>query len=463
VTGGSTYSSEKDESDKLKPNLAEVHSSGNMRLRHGVLALLFLLLPAEARAVIDETAFRPYDGKSIVSIAFTGNNATRDFVIEREIGLAVGDTFSTSKLAEGVQNLENLGIFGSIVPVIEEKPEGVALEYQFREMPPFIPYIAFQYTEENGFSIGPALSSVNLFGRAIKVSGRALVGGTTTFSLKVKHPWIAGDRHLGLDLAATHLIRNDELNEFEETSDEITPWIKRYIGESGRMRVMAGYFRMAADRDGITLAQDRTDQFFRFGAAVGLDTRDSWRNPSRGWENEIELLGTFGDGDFGTATIDIRRFQPLNEKHTLFVGALTSLQSGTVGEDVPKYLQYRLGGANSIRGQGFSLGKTLYGKNQLIATVEYQIGVLPLKPYNFFKWSAAIGMQLALFTDAGVAWSTPDEFSAHRAKMGFGIGLHLLVPGSEMVRLDLGFNAQGDAQFHFSSSFKWTAQRPRVR
>jgi len=90
-------------------------------------------------------------------------------------------------------------------------------------------------------------------------------------------------------------------------------------------------------------------------------------------------------GDFATATVDRRRFQRVNEKDTLYVGALTSLQSGTVGEDVPKYLQYRLGDANSIRGQDFHFGKTLYGKNQLITTVEYQISVVRLKPYNFFK------------------------------------------------------------------------------
>ena len=434
-----------------------------MRFRCGVLSLLLLILPVAGRALVDESAYRPYEGKSIISITFTGNNSTRDFIIEREIGLAAGDAFSTAKLVAGAQNLENLGIFGSIVAVVEEKPGGVALEYQFREMPSFVPYLAFRYTEENGFSVGPALSFVNLFGRAIKVSVRTLFGGTTSFGLMVKYPWITGDYHMGLDLVANHLVRDDDLNGFEETSDEFSPWIKRYIGETGRVRAMAGYFRMKAERDGVTLSPVRADQFFLIGAAVGHDTRDSWRDPHDGWENEIELLGTFGDGDFATATVDIRRFQRVNEKHTLFVGALTSLRSGTVGNDVPEYLQYRMGGANSIRGQDVDLGKTLYGKNQLITTVEYQIRVLPLKPYNFFRWAAAMGLQLALFTDTGIAWSTSDEFSTDRTKTGFGIGLRLLVPGSEMTRFDIGFNRQGDVFFHLGGRFKWTAQRLRLR
>lgn len=425
--------------------------------------LLFLLFPSAVLAEIDEAAFSRYNGKPVVGITFTGNNSTRDFIIEREIEIAVGDTFSSQVLVEGEQNLENLGIFGSIIVVVTERPDGVELEYQFREMPPFIPYLAFRYTEENGFSVGPAISSVNLFGRAIALSGRALFGGTTTFEVRLRYPWIKGDYRLGLDLTANHLIRADELIGFEETSDEITPWFKRYIGETGRARGMAGYFRMAADKDGITLDDDRSDQFFRFGAAVGMDTRDSWRDPRHGWENEIELIGSFGDGNFGTATVDLRRFQRVSGKHTLYVGALTSLQSGDVGEDVPIYFTYRLGGANSVRGQPVELGETLYGKNQFISTIEYQMNLLPLKPYNFFKWSAAVGVQLALFTDTGLAWSTSDEFSTDRAKTGFGVGLRLLVPGSEMVRFDVGFNAQGETYFHFGNWFKWTAQRFRVR
>jgi outer membrane protein insertion porin family len=429
----------------------------------GGLGLLLLLLPTAVLADIDEAVFRRYEGKPVVGITFTGNKSTRDFVIEREIEIAVGDTFSVDELIDGEQNLENLGIFGSINILVIETPDGVALEYQFREMPPFIPYVAFRYTEENGFSVGPALSSVNLFGRAVAVSGRALFGGTTTFALRLRYPWITGDYHLGLDLTANHLIRDDKLIGFEESSDEITPWIQRYVGEPGRVRGTAGYFHMTADKDGITLSPDRSDHFFRFGAAAGYDTRDSWRDPRHGWENEIELLGTFGDGNFGTATVDIRRFQRLAEKHTLFIGALSSLQTGTVGEDVPIYFTYRLGGANSVRGQSVDLGKTLYGKNQVITTLEYQMNILPLRPYNFFKWSAALGLQLALFTDTGIAWSTSDEFSADRTKTGFGVGARLLIPGSEMVRFDLGFNAQGDVYFHFGSWFKWTAQRFRLR
>jgi len=430
-----------------------------------VIALFAVLLfaPAAVRASFDPSSYSSFEGKRVSGIACTGNNSTKESFIRRELELAVGDTLSVEKLAAGIRNLENYGIFGSIAVTAKDATDGVLLEYQFREMPSFMPFVAFDYTEENGLSLGPAVAAVNLFGRGIRASGSALFGGTTTFELVVKYPWITADYRLGLALRASHLDRDDDLVGFGETSDEISPWVTRYIGEHGRTRGMIGYFHMKSDRDGVTLSPDRSDHFLRVGAAVGYDTRDSWRDTRNGWENEIELVWSAGDGNFATTTVDIRRFQRLTRRHTLFLGALTSLQPGEVGENVPVYLQYFIGGANSVRGQDVDLGKTLFGKNQLISTLEYQINLLPLRPYGFFKWSAALGLQLAVFADAGVAWSTSDEFSADRTKSGFGAGLRLLVPGVEMVRFDLGFNRQGDVHFHFGGGYKWAAQRLRLR
>ncbi len=429
----------------------------------GILVWLLVSASSASVAGVDVSSILAHEGKKIVNITFTGNNTTRDFFIAREIELAVGDSLSLAELVEGVTNLENYGIFGSIDVAAKDEGDGVSLEYQFREMPPIIPYLALNYTEENGFSIGPAVAALNFLGRAIRVSGQTLFGGTTSFALMVGYPWITRDYHLGIDVVAAHLVRDDELNGFEETSDEVTPWIKRYIGENGRIRGMIGYFHMKADRDGITLSPDRSDHFFRAGAAVGYDSRDSWRIPHDGWENEIEVVGSIGDGDYVSTTVDFRRFQPVTGTQTLFMGVLASFQPGTVGKNVPSYAQYHVGGANSVRGQDFNLGKSLFGTNQLITTVEYQVGVLPLKPYNFFKWSAAIGVQLAFFSDTGIAWSNSDEFSSERTKSGFGTGLRLLIPGVDMVRFDFGFNRQGDAYFHFGGMFKWSAQRLRLR
>ena len=79
------------------------------------------------------------------------------------------------------------------------------------------------------------------------------------------------------------------------------------------------------------------------------------------------ILG--GGSDFWTYTIDVRRYEPLAARHTLALFSLASLRTGRVGEDIPVYLQFNLGGTNTVR--GWTLGAR-EGKNQFINTLEYR-------------------------------------------------------------------------------------------
>lgn len=59
----------------------------------------------------------------IENIIFRGNEKTRDYVLEREIPLEVGDVFSATRIREGLRNLANLQYFSAIAP---ETPPGSA-------------------------------------------------------------------------------------------------------------------------------------------------------------------------------------------------------------------------------------------------------------------------------------------------------------------------------------------------
>jgi outer membrane protein assembly factor BamA len=146
------------------------------------------------------------------------------------------------------------------------------------------------------------------------------------------------------------------------------------------------------------------------------------------------------------------------------VTGLMTLQSGTVGQDVPIYLEYHMGGANSIRGcEVTTLGRTISGKNQMIGTAEYSINLLALRRWDFFKWSVRLGLDCALLADAGTAWSDPLPLALNNTRVGGGAGLRLLVPGAEVVRFDLGWSPEEGFHFHFASGSKPNAPRNRVR
>ena len=122
-----------------------------------------------------------------------------------------------------------------------------------------------------------------------------------------------------------------------------------------------------------------------------------------------------------------------------------------------------MGGANSIRGYGVTdLGEPLSGKNQMLGTAEYSFTVIPLRRWDLWKISLRLGAELAVFADAGIALTESRDLAMRRARGGLGSGLRLLVPGSEMVRLDVGWSPDHGFHFHFANWTKPKAQRARL-
>jgi outer membrane protein insertion porin family len=408
-------------------------------------------------------------GRIVRDISFVGRKVTQEHVIQREIRTKIGEPLDLTMLAADYRRLENIAIFSDIrIEAREDGDDGVALTFVFKESPSFVPFPSFIYTEENGFSVGAAVSALNLGGLGLRARGSAYFGGTTQYYANLDWPWMYGTNHDSANLLVAHRERTDQLRGFNETSDEITTRLGRYLGERGRGSINFSWVRMGSDVPGITLTPDNEDDLLRLGFTLGWDTRDSWRNPRSGWQSEMAVWRTGGflggDGDSWSLDLDLRRYIPTAARQKVLLSNLLTLQSGTLGQDVPVYFDYYMGGANSIRGYGITqLGTPFSGKNQLIETAEYSFTLMPLRRWDLFFLSFSIGAELAVFADGGIAWNEASEFALRRARGGMGAGLRLLIPGQEMVRLDIGWSPQGGFQFHFASGTKPAAQRNRLR
>jgi outer membrane protein insertion porin family len=431
-------------------------------------ALLLALLPTVAAAQVDLTDVAVYADQTVEAVEIEGRKATQEHVVTREIHTRVGERLAYETVAEDVQRLTNLQIFSEIEVEVEPgRKDQVRVRFVVKEMPSWIPLLALTYTEQDGFSVGPGLSSLNLAGRDIEVAGKAMFGGTTQFQLAADWPWITGGNHLGARLQASHLDRYDSLNEFQEKSTEFTPRVSRFLGEHGRLAGELQLFKIRSDRPGITLSPTNEDLLVSLGVSLGWDTRSSWNNPKGGWQNElvVKRTGGFlgGDGDFWTLIADVRRWQRVAPRQRLLLSGLMSLQSGT-DEDVPQYLLYRLGGANTIRGYDVEkLGRELFGRNQMIGTVEYSYALIPQRRFDIWKFSFRLGLEVAVFGDVGVAWNESRDLNARRTRAGLGSGLRVLIPGSQMFRMDVGWSPEGGFRFHFAGSTKPERQRDRIR
>jgi outer membrane protein insertion porin family len=421
-------------------------------LRFWISLLALALLPGMAipsHAITSIAELENYRGVTITEIQTAGNRVTKDYVIAREIWSEEGHPLDPALVAEDITRLENLALFGSVVVTVIPQDNGVALNFEFTEMPSLIPFPAVSWNEQNGFSFGVGLTSPNFRGRGVNLSTKAVFGGTTNYFFRASNPWIAGD-HLSVELLAYHSERDNTLLDFEENSDRVEVTLGYYIGRYGRMSGNIGYWGVGSDRDGITLSADRRDDLFLAGMKLGFDNRDSWRVPHSGWELELVSSYLGGDANTQTNTLDIRRYQPVADRHTIALGPLFSMQSGVVGTHIPSYQQYFLGGSNSVRGFKLEeLGKEIFGRNRLLFTAEYRYLIMPVRAFSVLKWAVAVGMEVAAFSDVGVIWNDAPEFGLDRTRLGYGVGARVLFPVVDMLRFDVGISEFGDVVFNF--------------
>jgi outer membrane protein insertion porin family len=404
-------------------------------------------------------------GKIIKEIRIEGLKRTKEYIVTRELISKVGESLLKENLDREHQRLELLDIFSKITITPSVQDDGVLLTYSFVETFPFLPSISIQITDENGISAGAGLKSPNLLGRDISFSGRLLLGGATTVELLLENPWVTGN-HLGYKVEYYHRERENQIANFNEKADEFYLNIGSYLGEHGRIVGSFEFLSIRSDTDNAMLSPDNHDEVSRFALHLGYDNRDAFSDTHRGWWNDLafsrEMKIFNSDSDFYQVDLDIRRYIPLADRHTLALFSLTTLRTGTVGEHVAPWQLFGIGGTNTVRGWEYA-ART--GKNQFINTLEYRFTIIEprliMLPFNIpYKG----GIHLAVFGDLGIGWDQKNEFTAKNFIGGYGVGVRLMLPIVGIMRIDFGWGQPGKAiMIHLGAYEKPVVARKRVR
>lgn len=404
-------------------------------------------------------------GKTVKEIRITGLKRTKRYVVTRELASEAGKPYLKKNAEEDPIRLERLDLFSDIKIHPVEEEDGIILKVDLIETFPWLPTVSFQINDENGISAGCGFKALNLLGRDISFSSRVLFGGATTVEVVLDNPWFAGN-HLSYRTEYYHRERDNELDDFYEKADELYLTLGSYVREKVRVGARFSYISLRSDSSGRTLSPDNHDRVARFGLYLGYDSRDSWTNTHTGWWNELEICREVkflnSNSDYYELILDIRRFVPLAHRHTLALFSLTTLSTGTVGEDIAPWQDYHIGGTNSVR--GWELGSR-FGKNQFINTLEYRVTLMqPRLIILPFKINYNGGLQVALFGDLGVAWDENEQFKADNFIDGYGLGIRILLPIIGVARCDFGFGQAGESiMLHLGSYEKPVMQRRRVR
>jgi len=405
-------------------------------------------------------------GTILEEIRISGARFTVTEIITRELASQVGQPYIRKNADRDYARLDKLDIFSSVKITPIEESDGIILNVEVQEIYPYLPFLTYQVTDENGLSLGPGFQSVSLFGQDIFVTALARFGDATNVLFFLENPWFAGN-HLSYTLEVTQQDRRNKLDDFNEISTEINVLISSYLGEQGRIGGRFSFLSVKSDSIGRTLSADRRDNLPTIGFFVGYDSRDLWSNPHRGWWNQFEVSksgGFFGaDNDYWGLTVDIRRFIPVINRHTLGLFSLTTLRAGDVGEEISPVEDFHIGGTNSVR--GWDIDARGGAKNQFINSAEYYVTILEPKLLRMpLGLTFDIGLQLALFGDLGIVWNKSSEFETDNFIGGYGFGIRFLVPFVNQFRFDFGFGEPGRSmRVHIGAFEKPVAQRFRVR
>jgi outer membrane protein insertion porin family len=426
------------------------------------IAALFtvLLVPGFCRADEGDAL----SGEPVEEIRFSGLKYTREELVRDSLVSRVGEPYREETVARDRERLDQLGIFSAISIHPRQAAGGVLLDYELKETFPYLPLISADITDEDGLTIGPGLKAVNLFGRGIYFSGAARFGQATTVELRTQNPWLPGG-HFIYRADAWYRDRYNEIYEFNENSLEVAFRFGRTFSRHSRAGIQVSYLGMKSDVDGITLSDDNNDNLRSAGFFLGHDSRDSWSIPHRGWWTELDVLkigGPLGgDGDWWRFILDIRRYQPVRPRHTLALFSYASVQTGEVGKDLPVYMDYTIGGTNTIRGWDLAARE---GKNEMIGTAEYRYVFREPRSFDIYGATFHLGVETALFGDVGIVWDDEDSFRSDNLIAGVGVGLRLLIPFVRVVRFDVAYGETGSQlNLHIGAFEKTEKQRERIR
>ena len=392
-------------------------------------------------------------------IEATGNTRTRDEVIRREMTLTEGDRFSSSQVRKAKKRLEALDFFEEVqitTPAADD-PDQVNVAINVSEKPTGTFTVGVGYSSQDSL-IGTAnISQNNFLGKGQRLAlSASLSGRRNDYSVGFTEPYFMGKR-----LSAGFDIYNQESDRTAFTTFQYSTFggalrlgfpISAHLSDSLSYRFAYVEITDVGLSPSLSLLeQSRESPYLQsmVSNTLAWNDVDSAIFPTRGRTHRLttDLSGLGGDINFARLLTEHQIYFPLT-RDNLWVGHLKA-RLGVIdglGESVPVFERYYLGGSRSVR--GFS--------NSGIGPRTQDL--LPFGGTHFEQANAELffpipgladkGLRGLIFTDVGYLsdWDLPSDIIAtNGVRVSAGVGLYWNSPfgpmqvslGTALVKDDL--------------------------
>lgn len=406
----------------------------------------------------------------VADVRIEGNKKTKNHVIQRYITVEPGELLNVNKLREDQRKLGNLGIFESIDIKLDmaETEDAYIVTYVLKEARTGSAGIGAGYSSTEKLIGYIEVSESNFLGRLQTVNVNWQFGkGRSSYSLGFYDPWIdAKQTSFGINLynRTRAVTREWDKSSFQWNGEGDPPCEIRYDeltrgGNASIGRPLKQNMRLSLSLriDGTELVplpqegkaktekaewawlpgKNPSGDTRSLTLSLTGDTRDYYMNPTKGfyWRASAETAGRLLGGSYtfskyqgeGSTYREVRPNQVFAVR----------LSGGTSTGALPPHEQYRIGGAETLRGYNYG---EFYGDSMLLANAEYRFRILK-------------GVQGVVFVDTGGIWLKDEEIDVEGFSTGAGLGVRVETPIG-MLRIDYGIGKQGgQAYLSFGQMF----------
>ncbi len=402
-----------------------------------------------------------------------GNTRTKDKVIRREVLIAPGDVFSTTRVETSKKRLENLGYFSRVetfpedtgvagrkdlvVQVDEKRTGSLNFGAGFSTIDSVIGFI--ELTQGN-FDL---MNWPNFTGGGQKFRARVQFGSQRKdFVVSLTEPYFL-DRQLSLGGEAYYREANFLSSIYDQRNYGFSVVARRGIGRFMSASVEyrledVDIFNVSQDASSLIKIEAGSRTKSQVSTQLLLDTRDNPFLSRRGQRIVFTpfIAGGFLGGSTQTFGGDLEMSQYIPLPYDLIVlvnGELATIDTWGSAKNVPLFDRLFLGGANNLRGFNFrdvgpkdANGEPIGGRTLARMTVELTFPIIEK-------------VRGAVFSDAGFV--DPNAFDlGGRLASDVGIGLRLDLPIGP-IRIDYGFpvqtggNNSSSGRFNFNVGYQF--------
>ncbi|HHT74289.1 MAG TPA: BamA/TamA family outer membrane protein [Firmicutes bacterium] len=394
-------------------------------------------------------------------VEIVGNEKTKDFVIERELTFEPGDVVDIKEIDRSLRRVLMLGFFDEITREFsqEEDPSETVLTINLKERKTGSATFGVAYGKPDGLVGFVEAADDNFLGRGQRINASLQLGkGMQSYEFGFYEPYIEkGGTSLGFNLYR----RNSNIEKKLATTEnpDLEPLTGRKSTTGGDITLGRPFTEFTRGRLTLTaennryvqnLADDETEpheDWFKdyatriIGFGVNTDTTDHPYYPTEGYRNDVylemglKMLG--GDSQFAKLRLSHSRYFELFDGGYVF--AVRGLGGRTLSGTLEENEEFKIGGANTLRGYSYGANDSLKGDNMLVVNAEFRFPIV----------ERVTGV---VFTDWGRAWDNDEKITLSELNNSFGLGVRLDTPLG-LLRLDYGFGKDEEnkrtGQFYF--------------